>query len=117
VLKSSRRNERSRSYDADSLSRWSVRVNVVCWRPTDPRVRAYTVSERTSTDDNVVPDQPSVAIIDRLVEDAKRGRGYAMKLVLDHILPQVNRHEVELPGTDAAGLIAAVERAAKKSRR
>ena len=56
----------------------------------------------------------SEAIIDRLVEGAKRGRGYAMKLVLDRILPQVNMNEVEVPGTDVAGLIAAVERAAKK---
>jgi hypothetical protein len=56
-------------------------------------------------------------VIERLVTDAKNGKGYAMRLVLDRILPQVNKHEVELPGTDAAGLIAAVERAAKKSGR
>jgi hypothetical protein len=34
----------------------------------------------------------SEAIIDRLVEDAKRGRGYAMKLVLDRFLP-AGEHE------------------------
>ena len=33
-------------------------------------------------------------VIERLVKDAKQGKGYAMKLVLDRILPVVQKVEV-----------------------
>ena len=44
-------------------------------------------------------------VIERLVTDAKKGKGYAMKLVLERILPAVAHHEHHIPGADAAGLV------------
>jgi len=55
-------------------------------------------------------------VIERLVKDATKGKGYAMKLVLDRILPVVQKHEVNLPGTDEAALDAALARIAPPSK-
>ena len=44
------------------------------------------------------------AVIERLVEDAKRGKSYAMRLVLERVLPAVQAHEVRIPGSDPAAL-------------
>jgi len=49
-------------------------------------------------------------LIERLLEDAKQGKGYAMKLALDRILPAVTRHEVEIPAIESDALEAALDR-------
>lgn len=53
----------------------------------------------------------SSAIIERLVIDAKSGvsHGYAMKLVLDRILPAVNKHEHTGAGGGPIALSSAAE--------
>ncbi len=49
-------------------------------------------------------------LIERLLDDAKRGEPYAMKLALERILPATVRHEVELPTTTDADLEAVLDR-------
>lgn len=49
-------------------------------------------------------------LIERLLDDARSGKGYAMKLALDRILPAVMRHEVELPAIESNALEAALDR-------
>ena len=39
----------------------------------------------------------SQEIIDRILLDARSGKGWALKLVLDRILPAVTKHEHEVP--------------------
>ena len=54
-------------------------------------------------------------VIERLVTDAKQGKGYAMRLVLDRILPV--KHEVAVSTSheaDVEGLIEAISRAKDK---
>ncbi len=48
------------------------------------------------------------AVIERLVLDAQDGKGYAMALVLDRILPVVKHVELSVPGVDVSGLVDAV---------
>ncbi len=55
-------------------------------------------------------------VIERLVKDAARGRGYAMKLVLERILPVVQQHEVHIPGADPAALTAGLDAFFKRRR-
>ncbi len=45
-------------------------------------------------------------LIERLLEDAAKGKGWAMKLALDRILPAVQKHEIHLPEADPASLDA-----------
>ena len=56
------------------------------------------------------------ALIERLVTDAKSGKGYAMKLALDRILPAVQQHDISVLDAADDGLpdrLAAVIRARK----
>lgn len=48
----------------------------------------------------------SQLIIQRMVDDAISGahKGYALKLVLDRILPAVQKHDVDISSTDVPGL-------------
>ena len=55
-------------------------------------------------------------LIERLVTDAAKGKGYAMKLALDRILPAVQQHDIAVIDTADDGLadrLAAVIRARK----
>jgi hypothetical protein len=49
-------------------------------------------------------------LIERLLEDAKSGKGYAMHLALDRILPAVQKHDVKVYDADPAELEAALDR-------
>ncbi len=55
-------------------------------------------------------------VIERLVADAVKGRGYAMKLMLERILPAVQKHEVDIPGADESALDDFLVRFAAKKR-
>jgi hypothetical protein len=59
----------------------------------------------------------SEQIIDRLLADAEKGKPYALKLVLDRILPAVTQHEHAFP--ESAGVGALLSRVAeiRKARR
>ena len=56
------------------------------------------------------------ALVDRIANDAKAGKPWAAKLLLDRILPTVQKHEVEIPGVDSVGLGDALAAAAKSRR-
>ncbi len=55
-------------------------------------------------------------LIERLLDDAANGKGWAMKLALDRILPAVQKHEVSTPGADEAALDALLVRLAPKAK-
>ena len=53
----------------------------------------------------------------RVIADAARaGKPWAAKLILDRVLPAVQKHEVEIPGADPAGLFDALAAVAKSKR-
>ena len=55
-------------------------------------------------------------LIERLLNDAKKGKAYALKLALDRILPAVHEHELRIPGIDPVGLGDELAAAAKRRR-
>ena len=49
-------------------------------------------------------------LIDKILNLALAGKPWAVKLMIDRILPIVHRHEIELPAVDDASIEAALDR-------
>jgi hypothetical protein len=49
-------------------------------------------------------------LIEKVLNLALEGKSWAVKLMIDRILPVVHRHEIELPSIDDASIEAALDR-------
>jgi hypothetical protein len=49
-------------------------------------------------------------LIDKLMDEAAKGKPWAMKLALDRVLPVIHRHEIELPVVEEPALEAVLDR-------
>jgi hypothetical protein len=94
--------------------------NLRPWKPGESGnpagINQYTYRTRAEQDLEEWCREFGRDLVRKIANEAKAGKPWAAKLILDRVLPAVTKHELEIPGADPIGLFDALAAESKRKR-